>query len=191
MKRCAWVPADDAVYLAYHDEEWGVPVRDDADLFELLTLEGAQAGLSWRTILGKRDGYRRLFRGFDPAAVAVLTPADVDRLVVDPSIVRHRAKIESVITNARAIVSLPEGDFTGFVWGFVDGRPLDGKRRSVGELPAYTELFQQVSKELKRSGFRFVGPTTIYSFLQAAGLINDHTADCFRYAEVQRLSGGC
>lgn len=190
MKRCAWVPADDPLYVAYHDDEWGVPVYHDAGLFELLTLEGAQAGLSWRTILGKRDGYRRLFHGFEPAAVAAMTTTDVDRLIEDPAIVRHRGKIESTVTNARAILALPGGDFARFIWGFVGGRPVDGNRRAVTDLPAQTELSRRASVELKRTGFRFVGATTVYSFFQAGGLINDHTLDCFRHAEVLRLSGG-
>jgi DNA-3-methyladenine glycosylase I len=163
---------------AYHDDEWGVPTHDDRVLFELLTLEGAQAGLSWSTILNKREGYRRAFAGFDPAAVAAFGERDVARLLADPGIVRNRLKVESTIANARAILEL--GSFDRYVWGFVDGQPIVGNWSSSAEVPAETELSRALSRDLKRNGFRFVGPTVCYSFMQAAGLVDDHTVGCFR-----------
>ena len=168
--------------LAYHDEEWGTPSHDESHLFEMLTLEGAQAGLSWSTILGKREGYRRAFEGFDPAVVARFGRRDVDRLLADPGIVRNRAKVESAIANARAILEL--GGFDSYLWGFVGGKPLVGRWRASSELPAQTELSHGLSRELKRNGFRFVGPTICYSFMQAVGAVNDHTTRCFRFAEL-------
>lgn len=186
MKRCAWVPDGDDLYVAYHDEEWGVPERDPARLFEMLTLEGAQAGLSWRTILGKRDGYRHAFADFDIAAVAAMDESDVERLVHDASIVRHRGKIESTLNNARAILAMDQ-DFAEFIWAYVEGQPLTGEWRSIADLPAETPLSAQISKDLKRRGFRFVGPTTVYSFLQAVGVVNDHTTDCFRFEELRAV----
>ena len=176
--------------LAYHDEEWGVPSRDDRHLYELLTLEGAQAGLSWSTILRKRDGYRRAFAGFDPAAVARFTSEDVERLLSDPGIVRNRLKVESTVVNAGRVLEVreTEGSFAGYLWGFVGGRPLVNRWRSLAELPAETELSKELSKDLKRRGFRFVGPTVCYAFMQAVGLVNDHTVGCFRYAELTRAS---
>jgi DNA-3-methyladenine glycosylase I len=170
--------------VEYHDTEWGVPHHDDAALFELLTLEGAQAGLSWTTILRKRDGYRRAFADFDPAVVAAYTGDDVDRLVADPSIVRHRGKIESTVTNARAIVAVQEelGSFDRYVWGFVGGEPIVSPYRMLAELPSASDGSRAMSKDLKRRGFRFVGPTTVYAFMQAAGLVDDHVVSCFRRA---------
>ncbi len=169
--------------VAYHDDEWGVPTHDDAALFELLTLEGAQAGLSWRTILNKRAGYRAAFADFDPARVAAYTAADVERLVVDPSIVRHRGKIESTVNNARRIleVQAEKGTFDTLVWRVVDGDPIVGEWHDLDELPAATDESKALSKDLKRRGFRFVGPTTMYTFMQAAGLVDDHVVDCFRH----------
>ncbi len=170
--------------VAYHDDEWGVPAHDDRLLFEFLTLEGAQAGLSWRTVLHKRDGYRRVFAGFDPDAVARFDEADVARLLDDASIVRHRGKVESTVTNARAVLAVREevGTFDEYVWSFVDGQPLVNRRRALAELPTETAEARALSKDLKRRGFRFVGPTTVYAFMQAAGLVDDHTVDCFRRA---------
>jgi DNA-3-methyladenine glycosylase I len=169
--------------VAYHDDEWGVPTHDDAALFELLTLEGAQAGLSWRTILDKRAGYRAAFADFDPARVAAYTAADVERLLVDPSIVRHRGKIESTVNNAQRIldVQAETGSFDALVWRVVDGDPIIGEWHDLGELPAATDESKALSKDLKRRGFRFVGPTTMYAFMQAAGLVDDHVVDCFRH----------
>ena len=181
--RCAWAPLDDDRYLAYHDEEWGVPSHDERHLFEMLTLEGAQAGLSWRTILYKRDGYRNAFVGFDAEKVARFTPAKVERVLADPSIVRNRLKVESTVANARAIVAL-DGSLDELLWSFVDGSPAIGKRRGVGTIPAETDVSRTMSKELKRQGFRFVGPTVCYSLMQAVGLVNDHVKSCFRYREL-------
>jgi DNA-3-methyladenine glycosylase I len=169
--------------VAYHDDEWGVPTHDDAALFELLTLEGAQAGLSWRTILNKRAGYRAAFADFEPARVAAYTDDDVERLLLDASIVRHRGKIESAVNNARRIVAVQaeHGSFDAHVWRFVDGRPIVGEWHHLGELPAVTDESTALSKDLKRRGFRFVGPTTMYAFMQAAGLVDDHVVECFRH----------
>ena len=180
--RCAWAEGSSTAMVAYHDDEWGVPSHDERHLFELLTLEGAQAGLSWRTILDKRDGYRRAFAGFDPAAVAAFGPDDVERLLADTGIVRNRMKVESTIANAKAILEL--GDFDAYVWELVGGKPLVGRWGSLADLPAETELSRALSRDLKRHGFRFVGPTVCYSFMQAVGLVNDHTTDCFRFAEL-------
>ena len=190
MKRCEWAPLDQPCYRAYHDEEWGVPVHDDVRLFEMLTLEGAQAGLSWSTILNKRDGYREAFRGFDPAKVARFSPATVERLLQDPAIVRNRLKVESTVQNARAVLEVQRdlGSLDAYLWTFVDGAPLVNRWRSLGDLPAETDRSRAMSKDLKRRGFRFVGPTVCYAFMQACGLVNDHIADCFRWAEVQECS---
>ena len=181
--RCAWAPVDDDRYLAYHDEEWGVASHDEPHLFEMLTLEGAQAGLSWRTILYKRDGYRTAFAGFDAAKVARFTPAKVERVLADPSIVRNRLKVESTVANARAILAL-DGSLDDLLWSFVGGSPLIGSWRSLDEIPAETPTSRAMSKELKRRGFRFVGPTVCYSLMQAVGLVNDHVRTCFRYREL-------
>jgi DNA-3-methyladenine glycosylase I len=184
--RCEWAPVGDPLYLAYHDEEWGVPLHDDRRLFELLVLEGAQAGLSWATILHKRDGYRRAFAGFDAASVARFGPRDVERLLADPGIVRNRLKVESAVANARAVLDIQEehGSLDAYLWGLVGGAPLVNGRRSPAEIPAQTPASAAMSKELKRRGFRFVGPTVCYAFMQAAGLVNDHVTSCFRYREV-------
>ena len=164
-----------------------MPSHDDRHLFELLALEGAQAGLSWSTILHKRDGYRKAFAGFDPEAVARFGARDVKRLVGDAGIVRHKGKIEAAIANAQAVLAVQEeaGSFDAYVWSFVGGSPIENRFRSLGELPAETAESTAMSKDLKRRGFRFVGPTTCYSFMQATGLVNDHTVNCFRYREVQ------
>ena len=184
--RCEWAGTDPFM-VAYHDDDWGVPTHDDSALFELLTLEGAQAGLSWRTILNKRDGYRTAFAGFDVDRVARFTAAAVDRLLGDASIVRHRGKIESTIANALAIRSVqPEfGTFDAYVWRFVDGTPIVGEWQRLEQLPAVTDESTALSKDLKRRGFRFVGPTTVYAFMQAAGLVDDHMLTCFRHGPVQ------
>jgi DNA-3-methyladenine glycosylase I len=184
VKRCEWVPEADPAYLAYHDEEWGVPSRDDRHLFEMLTLEGAQAGLSWSTILRKRDGYRQAFAGFDPAKVARFSDEDVERLLADPGIVRNRLKVESTVNNARRVLELDS--LSDYLWSFVDGEPLMNRWRKLGEIPAETAESKAMSKDLKKRGFRFVGPTICYAFMQACGLVNDHTVECFRYAEVSR-----
>jgi DNA-3-methyladenine glycosylase I len=188
-QRCEWAPLGDPLYLAYHDEEWGVPSRDDRHLFELLVLEGAQAGLSWATILRKREGYRRAFAGFDPAAIARFGPDDVERLLADAGIVRNRLKIESAIANARATLAVQEelGSLAAYIWGFTSGTPIRNRFRRIGEIPAETEESRTMSKALKRRGFRFVGPTVCYAFMQATGLVNDHVVSCFRHEEVARL----
>jgi DNA-3-methyladenine glycosylase I len=180
--RCEWAEGSSEAMLAYHDEEWGVPSHDERHLFELLTLEGAQAGLSWSTILNKRDGYRRAFAGFDAAEVARFGPDDVERLLADPGIVRNRLKVESTIANAAALLEL--GGFDAYLWDFVGGRPIVGRWRSLAELPAETDLSRALSRDLKKRGFRFVGPTVCYAFMQAAGLVNDHTTGCFRFREL-------
>jgi DNA-3-methyladenine glycosylase I len=189
LVRCGW-PGTDPLNLEHHDVEWGVPSRDRRHLFELLTLEGAQAGLSWTTILRRRDGYREAFAAFDPERIGAFGPDDVDRLMLDPAIVRNRAKIESTIDNARAVLAL-EREGIGFVdhlWSFVGGRPIQNMFERLGELPAETAESKAMSKDLKRRGFRFVGPTICYAFMQAAGLVNDHTVDCYRYEEVAALA---
>jgi DNA-3-methyladenine glycosylase I len=184
--RCAWAEGSSEAMLAYHDEEWGVPSHDDRHLFELLTLEGAQAGLSWSTILHKREGYRRAFAGFDPAAVARFGPGDVARLLDDPGIVRNRLKVESAVENAARVLETQaeHGSLAAYVWDFVGGEPLVRGWRALGELPAETDVSRALSRDLKRRGFRFVGPTVCYAFMQATGLANDHTVDCFRFREL-------
>jgi DNA-3-methyladenine glycosylase I len=179
VTRCSWVPEGDPPYVAYHDEEWGVPSRDERHLFEMLVLEGAQAGLSWSTILHKRDGYRRAFAGFEAAKVARFGPKDIERLMRDASIVRNRLKIESAVANAKAV--LEQDSFAGLLWSFVGDEPKVNRWRTIAEIPAETEESKVMSKELKRRGFRFVGPTVCYAFMQGCGLVNDHTTDCFRF----------
>jgi DNA-3-methyladenine glycosylase I len=186
--RCEWAPLGDPAYLAYHDEEWGVPVHDDRHLFEMLTLEGAQAGLSWSTILRKREGYRRAFGGFDPATVARFTSARVERLLADPGIVRNRLKVESTVNNARTTQAIQEelGSLDTYLWSFVGGSPKVNRFRRLSDLPAETAESRAMSKDLKRRGFRFVGPTVCYAFMQACGLVQDHVKSCFRWAELSR-----
>ena len=179
MNRCAWVPAADPLYIAYHDDEWGRPERDERRLFELLNLEGAQAGLSWSTILRKRDGYRSAFADWEIERVARFGERDVERLLGDAGIVRHRGKIEAVIANARATLAL-DVPLAELLWSFVGGEPRVNAWRTVAEIPAATAESAAMSKELKRRGFRFTGPTTCYAFMQSAGLVDDHTLDCFR-----------
>ena len=172
--------------IAYHDDEWGVPVHDEVRLFEMLCLEGAQAGLSWTTILNKREGYRRAFAGFDPAKVARFTPAKIELLLQDPGIVRNRMKVESVIRNAIGVIALrDQGSFDEFLWSFVDGRPVVNRWKRQGSIPAETPASRAMSKELKRRGFGFVGPTVCYAFMQSCGLVQDHVTSCFRWHEIQ------
>jgi DNA-3-methyladenine glycosylase I len=178
MKRCGWVPENVPEYVAYHDDEWGVPAHDDRMLFELLTLEGAQAGLSWLTILRKREGYRAAFDGFDVSKVARYTPKKVEKLLADPGIVRNRLKVESTVNNAQRILEL-DVPLSELLWSFVGGEPKLNRWKTTREIPAETVESKTMSKELKRRGFRFVGPTVCYAFMQAAGLVNDHTAECF------------
>jgi DNA-3-methyladenine glycosylase I len=182
VKRCAWVPEADPAYVAYHDEEWGVPSRDDRHLFEMLTLVGAQAGLSWSTILRKRDGYRKAFANFDAATVARFKAKDVERLLADPGIVRNRLKVESAVNNAQRVLELD--GLSEYLWSFVDGEPKMNGFRKLGDIPSETAESKAMSKDLKKRGFRFVGPTVCYAFMQACGLVNDHTVDCYRYAEL-------
>jgi DNA-3-methyladenine glycosylase I len=186
VTRCAWAPVTDPRYLAYHDEEWGVPVHDDVRLFEMLTLEGAQAGLSWSTILNKREGYRAAFAGFDPKEVARYTSAKVERLVQDPSIVRNRLKVESTVRNAGAVLEIQRsfGSLDAYLWTFVGGAPIVNRWRGLGDIPAETQESRAMSKDLKRRGFRFVGPTVCYAFMQATGMVMGHVADCYRFAEI-------
>ena len=183
MQRCSWVPLDQPRYVTYHDEEWGVPVTDDRILFEFLILEGAQAGLSWSTILNKRDGYRAAFAAFDPAKVATFTEADQERLRNDPAIVRNKLKISSAVGNAQAFLDVQDerGSFSNYLWTFTDGQVIQAHHRTNQDVPAETDLSRTLSKDLKRRGFRFVGPTIMYAYLQATGVVNDHTTDCFRH----------
>lgn len=187
--RCGWA-AGSAIDAAYHDSEWGVPVTDDVVLFEFLTLEGAQAGLSWTTILKKREGYRRAFRGFDPARVARLRSTTVEKLLLDPGIVRNRAKVLSTVSNARAVLEIQRefGSLAAFLWSFVGGKPLTNHWESLRDLPAETPESKAMSKALKKRGFKFVGPTICYAFMQACGMVNDHELGCFRHAEVVKLA---
>jgi len=187
-KRCDW-SGTDPLYVAYHDEEWGVPLHDDRLLFEFLVLEGAQAGLSWSTILRKRDGYRRTFDRFDPRKVARYDKHKVAALLADASIVRNQAKIESAIKNAKAFLDLQEefGTFDAYQWRFVDGRPIQNRWRAVGDIPARTARSDALSSDLKNRGFTFIGSTIVYAHMQAVGMVNDHLVDCFRHPEVRRL----
>jgi DNA-3-methyladenine glycosylase I len=188
ITRCSWAESD-PLSLAYHDEEWGVPTHDDRQLFELLCLEGAQAGLSWITILRKRDGYRRAFEGFDPMRLAAYDQGDIERLMADAGIVRNRAKIGAAIGNARAYLRLAEevGPFTDHLWSFVDGRPIQNRWAAMGEIPAETNASRAMSRDLKQRGFSFIGPTVAYAFMQSAGLVNDHLLTCYRYAQVDEV----
>jgi DNA-3-methyladenine glycosylase I len=180
------VPGSDPLYVAYHDEEWGAPSHDDRHLFELLTLEGAQAGLSWLTILRKREGYRAAFAGFAPELVARFDGRRVERLLQDTGIVRNRLKVESAVNNAARVLEVQEelGSLSEYLWGFVGGAPIVGRWRTVSEIPAETAEARAMSKDLKRRGFRFVGPTVCYAFMQATGLVNDHVTSCFRFREL-------
>ncbi len=185
--RCVW-PGDDPLYCAYHDNEWGVPVHDDQKLFEFLILEGAQAGLSWITILRKRENYRAAFDGFDVNCVARYDTDKIESLLQDAGIVRNRLKVRAAVNNAQKFVAVQEefGSFDAFIWRFVDGRPKQNKWRNMGEIPATTPESDAMSKELKRRGFKFVGSTICYAHMQATGMVNDHTVDCFRYKELSK-----
>jgi len=188
QKRCAW-SGTDPLYVAYHDDEWGVPVHDDRTLFEFLVLEGAQAGLSWSTILRKRDAYRRAFDRFDPRKVARYDKRKVAALLADAGIVRNRAKIESAIKNAKAFLDVQAefGSFDAYQWRFVDGHPIQNRWRSIGNIPSSTAQSDAMSKDLKSRGFTFIGSTIIYAHMQAVGMVNDHLVDCFRHQEVAKL----
>jgi DNA-3-methyladenine glycosylase I len=187
-KRCAWVGVSNPLMLDYHDREWGVPVRDDGRHFEFLVLEGAQAGLNWSIILNKREGYRRAFSGFDPNKVARYTDKRVQKLLLDPGIIRNRQKVESAVHNARAFLSVQEefGTFDAYAWRFVGGQPKVNRWRVMKQIPATSAESDAFSKDLKQRGFSFVGSTIIYAHMQAVGMVNDHLVDCFRYREVAR-----
>ena len=187
--RCPWSEGVSPAYLAYHDTEWGVPVRDDRRQFEFLVLEGAQAGLSWSTILHRRAGYRRAFADFDPAKVARFTAARQARLLADPGIIRNRLKVAATVGNARAFLAVQEefGSFCDYIWRFVDGRPVQNRWRRQGDVPATSPVSDALSRDLKARGFRFVGSTIIYAHMQATGLVNDHLVGCFRHRPVRAL----
>jgi DNA-3-methyladenine glycosylase I len=189
MNRCEWAGSD-PLYVAYHDVEWGVPLHDERALFELLILEGAQAGLAWITILRKREGYRRAFANFDLQRVAAFDDADVDRLLADPGIVRNRAKVNAAIGNARAWLRLSDdtGSAVEHLWSFVDGRPRVNRWTALAQVPAETDASRALSRDLRGRGFRFVGPTIAYAFMQSAGLVNDHVTGCFRWAELAPMA---
>ena len=189
VTRCRWAEGVSLDYIRYHDEEWGVPVHDDHTQFEFLVLEGAQAGLSWSTILNKREGYRKAFADFDAAKVARFTKKRVEKLLLDPSIVRNRLKVESTVTNAKAFLAVQEefGTFSDYIWGFVDGKPIRNKFRRDRDIPATSPESDALSKDLKRRGFKFVGSTIIYAHMQATGLVNDHVTGCFRYKACAKM----
>ena len=184
MKRCSW-PGTNELMVKYHDEEWGIPIHDDQKLFEFLVLETAQAGLTWQTILNRREGYRKAFGGFDFVKVSKYTEEDVSRLLQDPGIIRNKLKVRSTITNAQSFIEIQKEfeSFDKYVWGFVDGKQIVNKAKSIKDIPANTAISDVMSKDLKKRGFKFVGSTIIYAFMQAAGLVNDHEISCFRYDE--------
>lgn len=183
--RCAWVNLDDPLYVNYHDEEWGVPVDDDLRLFQMLNLEGAQAGLSWITVLKKRENYLKAFSNFDPHKLLKFSDLDKNELLQNPGIIRNRLKIASVFSNAVAYLDLvkAEGSFSDYIWSFVDGKPIQNHWKSLKDIPASTDTSDKLSKDLKKRGFKFVGSTICYAFMQAVGMVNDHTTDCFLFPE--------
>jgi len=189
VTRCSW-PGDDPLYVRYHDEDWGVPVVDDRTLFEFLILEGAQAGLAWITILRKREGYRKAFAGFDPEKVARFDEREIETLLTNPGIVRNRLKVNAAVGNAKAFleVQAEHGSFARYMWSFVNGRPIVNAWQTLAEIPAKTDLAETISKDLRRRGFRFVGPTIVYAHMQATGMVNDHVVECFRYREVADMA---
>jgi len=186
QRRCPWPVADDPLYLAYHDREWGVPVYRDKKIFEFLVLEAFQAGLSWRIVLGRRDGFRRAFAGFDYEAVALFKPRDAERLMKDAGIIRNRAKIQATINNAARFLEVRQefGTFSKYMWSWVGGAPIVNQRRTLADDPEHTPEAVAWAKDLKKRGFKFLGPTVVYAHMQAVGMVNDHTVDCFRYREV-------
>jgi len=186
-RRCNWVNGADALMIDYHDREWGLPVHDDRQHFEFLILEAAQAGLSWSTVLRKREGYRKAFSEFDPEKVARYTDKKIEKLLQDPSIIRNRLKVQAAVKNARHFLDVQDefGSFDAYCWRFVDGNPLDGRRKGNGDIPATSAESDAFSKDLKSRGFSFVGSTVIYAHMQAVGMVNDHLVDCFRYSEVK------
>ena len=187
VKRCTWCGSDPQ-YVAYHDEDWGVPVYDDRLLFEMLILEGAQAGLSWLTILKKRDNYRQAFHGFDADIIANYDQNEIQRLMHDTGIVRNRLKIEATVKNARGFLQVREefSSFADYLWHYVDGKQIVNKRKNLSDIPAHSIISNQLSKDLKKRGFNFVGPTICYAYMQSIGMVNDHTTDCFRYGEINQ-----
>ncbi|MBU1194321.1 MAG: DNA-3-methyladenine glycosylase I [Proteobacteria bacterium] len=191
MKRCDWVTTDPD-YIEYHDTEWGVPVHDDKKLFEFLILEGAQAGLSWLTILKRRDGYRKAFADFEVQHVAAFTPENVQALLLNPAIIRNRLKIHAAITNARAFIKIQEqfGSFDNYAWQFVDGRPVTHFYKTQNQVPASTDVSKAFSRDLKQRGFKFVGPTIMYAHMQATGMVNDHLVCCFRHSQILGKTSG-
>lgn len=186
-KRCFWVALDKPHYVTYHDEEWGVPVHDDRKHFEMLILEGAQAGLSWETILRKRDNYRKAFAGFDPRKVARFSEEKLEKLLLDPGIVRNRLKVFGTVKNAKAFLAVQKefGTFDAYVWRFVGGKPMDGRRMGRADVPPRTAESDAMSKDLAKRGFTFVGSTILYAYMQAIGMVNDHTTDCFRHRQMR------
>jgi DNA-3-methyladenine glycosylase I len=188
-QRCPWAGTEKQ-YVDYHDKEWGVPVFDDRLLFEFLVLEGAQAGLNWALILKKREGYRKAFANFEIEKVARFSDKKIEKLLLDPGIIRNRLKVESTVNNAKRIIEVRKefGGFSDYIWSFVDGKPVQNAWKSMGELPDKTEESVKMSKDLKKRGFRFVGPTVCYSFMQAVGLVNDHIMSCFRYNEIRKIA---
>jgi DNA-3-methyladenine glycosylase I len=185
-KRCPWVNPEDPLMVAYHDEEWGAPVHEDRKMFEFLVLEGAQAGLSWSTILNKRENYRRAFANFDPEKVGAFDLRTVKKLLADPGIVRNRRKVESAVSNARALLKVQNeyGTFDSYIWSFVDGEPIHNRRKSLSQIPVTSPEARKMSADLAKRGFKFVGPTICYSHMQAVGMVNDHLVDCFRHSEL-------
>jgi DNA-3-methyladenine glycosylase I len=192
INRCKWAEGVSLDYIEYHDKEWGVPVFDDRVQFEFLLLEGAQAGLSWSTILNKREGYRKAFADFDPQKVARFTDKRIEKLLQDPGIVRNRLKVRSAVTNAKALLAVQRefGSFSDYIWGFVDGKPIQNRFRKDGDIPATSPQSDALSKDLKKRGFKFVGSTIIYAHMQATGLVNDHVSGCFRYKPCASLAKG-
>jgi len=186
VKRCAWPVAGDKLYEDYHDLEWGVPVYDDQKIFEFLVLESAQAGLSWRTVLHKRENYRKAFAGFDPQKVARFTSKEVDKLLLNAGIIRNRLKVEAAINNAKRFLEIQKefGTFSKYIWGFVGGKPIKNKWKTLKDLPVMTPQAEALAKDLKKRGFKFLGPTVMYAHMQATGMVNDHRVECFRYKEV-------
>lgn len=186
LNRCAWCE-DDPLYVEYHDKEWGVPVRDDQTLFEFLTLETFQAGLSWITVLRKRENFRKALDNFDFKKIAQYSDSKLESLLEDPGIIRNKLKVKATVTNAQAFIRIQEefGSFSSYIWGFVDGKPIQNEFKTMGDIPGNTSLSDQISKDLKRRGFKFVGTTVVYAHMQATGMVNDHVKDCFRYKELQ------
>jgi len=187
-KRCSWVNVDDPLLVEYHDREWGVPIHSDRKHFEVLVLSGAQTGLNWSLVLKKREGYRRAFDNFDPKKVARYSENQIQTLLADPNIIRNRMKIEAAVSNARLLLKVQEefGDFDSYCWRFVSGKPKLNRWKTIGQIPATSPESEAFSKDLKRRGFRFVGPTVMYAYMEAAGMVNDHFVECFRYREIMR-----